>query len=54
LSTTWAFLHFHQVALTQTQLAAVAGGGAVRVETGAHTFSIQLTVEHLRPGAFHG
>src|SRR5262245_19566699 len=43
LSTTWAFLHFHQVALTQDQLVTVAGGGAVRVEAGAHTFSIQLT-----------
>ena len=29
LSTTWAFLHFHEVALTQAQLATVAGGGTV-------------------------
>ena len=42
LSTTWTFLHFHEVALTQAQLVTVARGGTVQVEAGAHTFSIEL------------
>lgn len=43
LSTTWAFLHFHKVTLTQAQLVTVARGGKVRVSSGAHTFSIELS-----------
>jgi hypothetical protein len=43
LSTTWAFLHFHKVALTQAQLGTVARGGTVQVKEGAHTFSIELS-----------
>jgi len=42
LSTTWAFLHFHDVALTQAQLVTIARGGTVRVSGGTHTFSIEL------------
>lgn len=43
LSTTWAFLHFHRVALTQAQLITVARGGTVQASSGAHTFSIELS-----------
>ena len=45
LSTTWTFLHFHKVALTQGQLVTVARGGTVQVKdpVGAHTFSIELS-----------
>jgi len=45
LSTTWAFLHFHHVALTQAQLLTVARGGSVRVQdsSGGHSFSIELS-----------
>src|SRR5262245_15087789 len=43
LSTTWAFLHFHEVALSQDQLLTVAHGGTIRLEIGAHTFSIELS-----------
>ena len=45
LSTTWTFLHFHRVALTQAQLVTVARGGTVQVKDSieAHTFSIELS-----------
>ena len=45
LSTTWTFLHSHEVALTQAQLVTVARGGSVQVKdsAGAHTFSIELS-----------
>jgi hypothetical protein len=45
LSTTWKFLHSHEVALTRAQLVTVARGGTVRVEDSstAHTFSIELS-----------
>jgi hypothetical protein len=44
LSTTWAFLHWHEVKLTQAQLVTVARGGTVRLQDsgGTHTFSIEL------------
>ena len=44
LSTTWTFLHAHEVALTRAQLVTVARGGMVQVNDsgGAHTFSIEL------------
>jgi hypothetical protein len=45
LSTTWTFLHSHEVALTQADLVTVARGGTVQVKDslGAHTFSIELS-----------
>jgi hypothetical protein len=44
LTTTRAFLHTHEVALTQAELDTVARGGAVQVKSsgGTHTFSIEL------------
>src|SRR5262245_61953582 len=44
LSTTWAFLHSHEVTLTEAQLITVARGGKVDVKesSGVHTFSIGL------------
>ena len=45
LSTTWTFLHSHEVTLTQAQLVTVARGGSVRVNesSGVHSFSIELS-----------
>jgi len=45
LTTTWTYLHAHDVALSQAQLIAVARGGTVQVNdsTGVHGFSIQLS-----------
>ena len=44
LSTTRAFLHSHEVVLTEAQLVTVARGGTVQVKdtNGTHTFSIEL------------